>query len=191
MISLIQTLPHKSNDEEFMLNLYLEYKNLMYSTAHKYVSNFQEMDDIIQDCLVSLYEKIDTLRPMPEKVLAGYIVSTVRNTAINKLKADEYEKQHATDYTEENIASQKNAVPLETLFIMSERHYSLLRVWPKLSEENRILLEGKYILGYTDQELAQKLKCKASSIRMKLTRARRAALLLLSKDKGSEKKDQT
>lgn len=191
MITLIQTTSPAPGDKEFMSDLYCKYKKLMYSTVHKYVSDCQVMDDIIQNCLVRLFEKIDTLRSMPEKVLAGYIVSTVRNTAINKLKAEEYEKKHAADYAEEQLSGAEKSVPLETLFLLSERRRSLLRVWPMLSRENQILLEGKYILGYTDQELAGQLRCKPSSIRMKLTRARRAAFQLLSESQGGAEDDET
>lgn len=73
----------------------------MYSIAYKYVSDILTVDDIVQDSIVSLYGKIDILKPMPDKVLAGYIVSTVRNTAINRLRVKEYEKDHIAEFTEE------------------------------------------------------------------------------------------
>lgn len=42
----------------------------------------------------------------------------------------------------------------------------------------------RYILDLTDRELANILKCKSSSIRMKLTRARRKAIKLLSEEES-------
>lgn len=56
----------------------------------------------------------------------------------------------------------------------------LWSIWSQLPPEDRILLEGKHILGYTNEEIAMVLDCKASSVRMKLTRARRRAAKLLS-----------
>ena len=41
------------------------------------------------------------------------------------------------------------------------------------------ILESKYILGYSDADLAVTLKCKPSSIRMKLFRAREKARKLI------------
>ena len=125
------------------------------------------------------------------KVLAGYIVSTVRNTAINRLRVKEYEKDHIAEFTEENVSGADRYVPMETLLILAERRKALLDIWPVLPKETQILLKGKYILGYTDQELACQLKCKPSSIRMKLTRARRAALLLLSERNEVKEHDKT
>lgn len=47
-------------------------------------------------------------------------------------------------------------------------------------------MEGKYILGYTDAELADMLGCKKSSVRMKLTRARRRAFQLMTEEEGDK-----
>ena len=43
-----------------------------------------------------------------------------------------------------------------------------------MREEEKQLLYGKYLMDLSDAELAQMLGCKPSSVRMKLTRARRA-----------------
>lgn len=45
--------------------------------------------------------------------------------------------------------------------------------------EERVLLEGKYLLHRSDAELAEILGCQTDSVRMKLTRARRTALKML------------
>ena len=100
MISFICAIPQEPDDKAFMLSLYDSYYKLMYSIAYKYVSDILTVDDIVQDSIVSLYGKIDILKPMPDKVLAGYIVSTVRNTAINRLRVKEYEKDHIAEFTE-------------------------------------------------------------------------------------------
>ena len=58
-----------------------------------------------------------------------------------------------------------------------------MNVWPQLSTQDKILLESKYILGYNDNEIGKLLGCKASSVRMYLTRARRRAVELISEVK--------
>ena len=59
-------------------------------------------------------------------------------------------------------------------------------MWVRLTEEEQLLLEGKYILGYEDGELAGMLGCKKDSVRMKLTRARRRALRLMLEEGGGQ-----
>lgn len=67
----------------------------------------------------------------------------------------------------------------DNLVLLSEQREQLWKIWRLLPREDRYLLEGKYILGYSDQQLAASLSCKPNSIRMKLTRARRRAMKLL------------
>ena len=59
------------------------------------------------------------------KVLAGYIVSTVRNTAINRLRVKEYEKDHIAEFIEENVSGADRYVPMETLLILAERRKAI------------------------------------------------------------------
>lgn len=80
---------------------------------------------------------------------------------------------------------------LDDMMILVERKAQLSRIWCRLSEEHRMLLEGRYILGISDEELAKQLHCKSSSIRMKLTRARRAASQLLINEESGESNDKT
>lgn len=49
---------------------------------------------------------------------------------------------------------------------------ALARVWPRLDEDTRWLLEARYILDYSDSELAREMGVKPTSVRMALTRAR-------------------
>ena len=56
---------------------------------------------------------------------------------------------------------------------------ALARVWPRLDEDTRWLLEARYILDYSDSELAREMGVKPTSVRMALTRARKKARAML------------
>ena len=75
---------------------------------------------------------------------------------------------------------------LDERIMLAEQKECLMQIWSSLPEEDRLLLEGKYILGYTDAELADMLGCKKSSVRMKLTRARRRAFQLMTEEEGDK-----
>ena len=176
MIGYIYTIAPNQNDRDYMLWVYKEFKNLMYSTAYKYTSNPDTADDIVQDAIVNLLKKIDTIKPMARHILAGYIVATIRNTSINELKSRAYHNDNTSAYLDNDLL---DVLSIDKLMLLAEQRNNLARIWPSLSSSEQYLLEGKYILGYSDEELAKGLSCKASSIRMKLTRARRRALTLL------------
>ena len=171
-----------STEKLFMHSLYNEFIGLMVVTAKKYESNPDEVDDIIQDSLLKLIPKISILQGLERCILAAYIVSTVRNTAINHVKKKHITMKH---HVKEEISDiPEDALPLDELLILREKKNCLMQIWAILPEDDRILLEGKYILGYTDTELANELKIKPSSIRMKLTRARRKAFNLMTNIEG-------
>lgn len=180
MISFIASMPLETTDKEFIIDLYEEFKNLMFYTAQKYISTPNVAEDLVQDSIVKLIEKIDVLRPMSKQTLAGYIVVTIRNTSINYLKKQASDNTYCVDGQDPIFENTDNHIfSLDELLLLRERNAQLEKIWPKLSTNDRFLLEGKYILGYNDSELAAPLGCKSASIRMKLTRARRNALILL------------
>lgn len=189
MINYILGTIEDESDKDYFIWLYNEFEKLMYSTAFKYTTVPHIAEDIVQDSIVNLINKVDTIRPMKRQVLAAYITSTVRNTSINRLKEIEYEREHVLEDSDDELESVPTEVQLDSLIQLSEDVKSLSLVWKKLSKEDQFLLEGKYILGYNNKELAQMCLCQPSSIRMKLTRARRNAFALLTEQEGKKKYD--
>jgi len=64
---------------------------------------------------------------------------------------------------------------------------SLARVWPKLDERSRYILEGYYILEKPMATLAEELGIQPKSVRMALTRARKNAYQLFEKELEPQK----
>ena len=187
MLVFISTYPCDENDREFIYKLYLDFERLMYATAKRYISDHLACEDIVQDSIEKLIKKINTLRSMERCVLGGYIVSTIRNTAINYLKRKGMEHEYYggnVDFLEVEIHLSGKPSPDEVI-ILTEQKERIQKIWEVLTEEERFLLEGKYILGMTDQELGLQIGCKPDSIRMKLTRARRAALKTMINQEGA------
>lgn len=190
MIAFLTTAECSQSDKEFMIQLYQNYNRLMFFVAKRYISDHAVCEDIVQESLEKLIKKVETIRPMERCVLAGYIVSTVRNTAISYLKFEGKRQKNQSsleDWQESEKISGRHS--LDDLLVWTEEKLKLQMIWPSLSEEDRLLLEGKYILGYSDSELALQLGCRSDSVRMKMTRARRRAFDLMS-DKGGKCDDE-
>lgn len=164
------------DEREFMLRIYQEFRGLMFSTAENLISDPDEREDVVQDSLERLLRHADALRWKDRPVQAAYVVQTVRNTAINHLRRKDVERRH-TDFTgEKDGQPEPMSLTLEELMDIRERGEHMAEILSTLSETDRILLTGKYILGYSDAELAQDLGVKPDSVRMMLTRARRRAI---------------
>lgn len=174
-----------TSEERFMEELYREYKSLMFATAGKYISGTEEREDVVHDALLRLLKRPGLLQSMNSRSLPGYIVYTVRSAAVDHLRRQKKRTELVDDAgAVETVPGRE--VSMDDRLILADEVARLKEVWPRLSEEERLLLEGKYIWGCSDHELAEQVHCKDSSIRMKLTRARRKALAELEDGKEGQ-----
>ena len=190
MVAMVYSMEDQPSDREFMDQMYMEFERLMFFTARQYTSKAEIAEDIVQESLVRLYEKVRTMKPMKHVVLAAYIRATVRNTAINVLRKMNRERDYAADAETDAFAQADQEWVLNTMMDLSGYRVLLSKIWPRLPEDDRLLLEGKYILGYSDKELAEEIGCQANSIRVKLTRAWRRALAIIQEQEGVNRFDE-
>ena len=146
-------------------------------TARKIVDRDDAAEDAVQESLVRLIRNIQKIMDLPRCNLAGYVVNTVKNTAKNFLRAEQVHRNHADGRAPEDTSELYEADhSAEWAVMQSEDRADFSAVWETLPEADRALLEMKYILGLSNEEIARELDCQTDSVRMKLTRARRRAM---------------
>lgn len=168
-----------SDDQEFIFQIYHDYREMMYRISGRLVSDPHAQEVIVQDSLVKLIRNIDTLREKEPPVLTAYIAATIRNTVWNYHKHQGVVRKHTVLWDETACDIVSDSHSMDDLLILAERSSAFSRIWNLLPDEPKTLLEGKYILHLTDAELAEQFGCKPASIRMKLTRAKRQLAKLL------------
>lgn len=168
-------------DQELIEKIYNDHKRLMYSTAKRYVAYKPDQEDIVQTAVEKLMKRASVLRTLKEGSLACYVVFAVKSVAIDFLREKAKQEEYIVDLWDSDA---EQIDTLDDMFITAERLAQMKNVWSLLLEEDQRLLIGKYITGLTDEELSIEFNCKPSSIRMKLTRARRRAFELLSGKEG-------
>ena len=175
--------PLFKKNQVFMTALYLEYERFMFALAGRYASNPFEQEEIVQSALVRLWQKVDTLQQMEPRAAASYIAVTIRNTAINyrRKHGREAVRHISLDAAPEDIPALQ-ALPADARLLADEHRAVFLRAYQSLPPEDRFLLEGKYILQCSNEELAAQLNCKPDSIRMKLYRVRKRFLARLHEE---------
>jgi RNA polymerase sigma-70 factor (ECF subfamily) len=183
MQPLVLTKLNSKDEQEFMANLCIKYKRLAYSEVRKIVSDAWAIQDIMQDSIIRLAEKVSLLQTFDERKLVNYIITTVRNQAKNHLRKVSSDITVCSidndDLSIENII--KDDTDVEQSVIRRELFDSFSKVWLQLDETYKTLLEDKYILNKTDSDIAYELGVKPASVRMMLTRARRAVFDELKK----------
>ena len=110
-----------------------------------------------------------------EKSFYGMDINTegaLHTYYVQQLKGSAYwlEKELFQDYLRSIFAQLSRA---GVRIVVGHGHGPSTNAFQEMKEDEQQLLMGKYLMDLSDAELAQTLGCKASSIRMKLTRARR------------------
>ena len=164
-----------------MAELFLRYQRLLYNEIYEILKNPWNTEDVLQATLVKLIDKISELRKKEEAKLVSYMVVAARNNTYNFLRAQKKSAQVSfEEYSgQENSASADRQI--ESGMIAKEEIEEMVRRWSQLDERSKHLLEGKYILGKSDEALAEELSIKPASVRMALTRARQNAYQILTK----------
>ena len=180
MIPTIILAIENEDDRTFMTQLYEDYHRIMYAEIMKLVSDNWAIEDIMQDSLVRLIDKIAVLRQLDARRCINYLITTVRNQAKNYYRTKDKVAFSSLDDEESPLPRKlSSGLDLEEELFHKEQLKRLQDIWPLLSDISQQLLERKYILGQSDQEIAEAFSIKPSSVRMKLTRARQEAFSLM------------
>lgn len=177
-----------SDSRQFMTQIYQKYHRLVYHIAQKWISDDEELKDVVQVVWANLVGKEQVLLTLDERKEVSYVVYTTRNTALKHLDQKRKDRNRLVNI---DIAEMDESVfadfssPEETVVTM-EWQRAFQKVWSTLPERERLLLEGKYLFGQNDEELAECLGCKPSSVRMALTRARRMAMNEFARRRNDE-----
>lgn len=166
------------DDREFMTQLYINYQHLMFMEIKKMISDDWIAEDILHDSIVRLIDKIPLLRSLDNRRQINYLVTTVRNQAKNYFRAKQKELFSSLDSSPHVINSALlDDTEVEEKVFWKLQAEKLKIIWPNLSESTKQILERKYILGQSDDEIANAFDIKTNSVRMKLVRARREIFL--------------
>lgn len=174
------------DDRQFMTALYVEYKQLMYSVIRKIVKNDSDTEDIMQDVLEKLIDKLPLLRSRDRGQRINYIISACKFTSFNYLRDDASRKGSPFEDSPELSDTRYDGHQIELRMIKEEELEALRRVLPQMDTRTRCLLEGYYFLDKTVEELGAEWNVKPDSVRMMLTRARKKVFDVLQKDIGKK-----
>lgn len=173
--------PISISDKVFFQQFYEDNIRFMYYIARQYTSSQSDCEDIVQDATVRLLNNISTLRKINGCKTAKYIVLTIRTAFLDSEKRRHGDKTlFLDDDTLEALIKAEvlvaNSMPdIATRIEVEQLKHSLPpRDW--------LVLEGKYILGYSQEELGRIIGVAPDSIRMILSRARENARNILQRD---------
>lgn len=172
-----EILPISLDDKAYFENLYKEYKSFMFYLARKYVNSQSECEDIVQDTVERLLRNISVIRKISGCQLRKYIVLTVRAAYLDGEKRKHGDiSVNLDDTTIEAWIKADLIVPNDEYDFSS---FDIERLKRELPLRDWIVLEGKYIMGYSQNELGKLIGISPDSVRMIICRAKRKAREIL------------
>ena len=193
MIPMIITGIEDEQSRRFMESLYEKYRKLIFHVVRRWIDSTEEQNDVAQEVWVKLVEKEELLGSLSESKRVSYLAYCARNTALKRLAELKEERTKLIEWDEvcgEDVFIVTIPSTEETV-LQNEWQLAFQKVWETLPNRERLLLEGKYLYGESDRELAEWLGCKPGSVRMALTRARRTALNELIRRRDDEQSGTT
>ena len=178
------------DDRRYMEWIFETYHRLMYSYIMELLDDQWGADDVMQECVVKLIDKIDVLRSLSESKRRNYVVTAAKNTSISYLRREAVRKGSSYDDWEMECVGTGPEDDPEALILHQAEIEGLQFVWELLDKRTRFLLSSRYILEQSFEEMAKELGVSTGSVRMLLTRAKRWAKALIEKreaDRPSKK----
>lgn len=185
-----EIIPISRDDRIFFERFYQEHKRFMYYTAKKYARSNMECEDIVQEAMIRLLKNISVLREIDGCKIQKYIVLTIKASFIDmERKRQREETVNLDDEALEALFKADLINPDEIPDVGAKLEVEKIK--SEMGFREWMLLEGKYILGYTHEELGELIGVAPNSVRMILWRAKEKARYILSHGrKQGGKKDE-
>lgn len=163
---------HTDDDRDYMEWLYNNHYRLMFSTAWKIFRDKNTVEDVVSESCVALMKNIPTLRSLDRNRLRIYIVSTVRNTALNFFDKQQRLNRFIMDGANEALESATDNFDVEKKVMLDDELKHVLQAIARLSIKEQQILRMKYVLEMSDEQIAREVGLAPSSIRKCIGRAR-------------------
>lgn len=173
MLSIIAGIIECPEDHDIILEFYKKYKVLLYNEARKYLSSQEDIEDIVCESLVRIIEHMEKFRSMGSPQRIQYAKVIIRNLSYVFLKRAAHFTMVPFENVDINLPDEDETCMPDTVVSRRFQVEQIRKVWAELPTEDRMLLEQKYILDWSDRELAVTLGVQPQSVRMLLTRAKR------------------
>ncbi len=171
---------------EMLEGIFRSYWRLLFVQSHRILQDNGLAEDCVQETFVRILKRLEFFCGLESRRQVNYLITTVRNLSYDMLRAKSRQSLSLSD-EDLNLENQlPDEVDLEQSVLLRQDLRRLSEIWPSLPSEDRQILERRYILEQRDREIGQAFSLSDAAVRMRLTRARRRALALMTQKKQQE-----
>lgn len=161
-----------ARDETVINEIQIKYGEYMKAIALGILGDPLDAEECVNDALLTLWQKVPLVFP---ENLKAYTAKTVRNMAINKLKANNALKRGGGE-TNEIFEELENILPAmisaEDEYIQHETGRLVNRFLAKLPERDRNIFLRRYFFAESISLIARDLGLREGNVRLILSRTR-------------------
>lgn len=187
MFTIMTSAIECPEDHDIITDFYHQNKMLLYREAWKYLSLQEDVEDVVYEAFVRIIAHMEKFRTLLPHERIQYSKAIIRNLSYVQLKRSSLIAMVPYEDVDTYLAVEENQLP-ESIVTQQMQSAQIRKIWVQIPVEDRLLLEQKYVLDWSDKELATTLGIQASSVRMRLTRAKRKVIGLL-KEQGFQISD--
>jgi len=135
-------------------------------------------EDAVHDVFVKMIERFkNNIEELGDKP-GQYFVISVRNHAFNLINKDKFNFTELDDnMAKDNNIFQSPQTP-EDIFLQQDSFERLVALIRMLKSDTRQILENKYILGYTNKEIAEMMGISQTAVSTRIDKAKKKLLAM-------------
>lgn len=151
--------------------LYIRYREAIADLAFRYVGNYQDAEELLQDVFVRSFLAIKRYRPLPDARFFSWIYRIGINCAINFVKRKKHTLSRTGSAIRDIDMQKMRPIQPEILYANREIREAFYKSLDSLSPKQRMIFILKNSDGMSTAEVAAHLKCSEGSVRKQLYRA--------------------
>ena len=169
-------------DHDIIMNFFNKHRTLLYAEAWKYLSVQEDVEDVVYEAIARIIERMNVFRGLVPIQQQQYGKVIVRNLSYVLLKKQARFTTVPFEDIDNYLLVDEEWLP-DSIVLQQMKLEQVRKIWALMPIEDRLLLEQKYVLKWSDKELAERLGIQAQSVRMRLMRTKRKVTQLM-KEQG-------
>ncbi|MBR6219966.1 MAG: sigma-70 family RNA polymerase sigma factor [Clostridia bacterium] len=174
VLPLAILLIENDEDRQFLTEMYLQYRKLMYKTAsHYFQANSTEIEDAVSASVERMCKYCKNIQAVTCNKRTAYIVRLVENVCRTRIRAIARQRDREQFPAEENW---ENDIPdtedTEAIVFSHLRANDLLMSFDRLSVRDQELIRMRHIDYMEFEEMAREMGMTVSAVRTALFRAK-------------------
>lgn len=155
----------KRNDLKAQMQVYVQYKDMLYNVSFRVVKNENDAQDIVHDTFIKAFKSISKLEN--DLNLGAWLKRIVINCSLDFLR-----KRKKLDWLHESMKYQKDEEENEPFDDISLKVELVKKAIHNLKDKYRIIVVLYLIEDYSHKEIAQQLGLKESTVRNQYIRGK-------------------